>query len=64
MIKNICAEKNINFLHLFEKWSAMENLNSYLSDGLHPNTKGHELMAQQIGEFLFTPEFEAFHTKG
>ena len=64
MIKNICAEKNIDFLPLFEKWSAMENLDEYLSDGLHPNTKGHELMAQQIGEFLLTPEFEAFHTKG
>ena len=64
MIEKTCQEQDVKFLNLYEVWQAMANYKDYLIDGLHPNSAGHELLAQQIGEFLFTPEFEAFHTKG
>lgn len=63
MIENLCAKHNVAFLPLFDKWSALPDINDYFSDGLHPNSKGHALMAQQIGEFLLNEDFEAFHTK-
>lgn len=63
MIEAVCQKQNIPFLSLFEKWLAMTDYKDYLSDGLHPNTKGHELMAKEIGEFLFTEKFTDFHTK-
>lgn len=64
MIESLCAAHDVAFLSLFDKWNALPDINDYFSDGLHPNSKGHALMAQQIGEFLLTPEFEVFHTKG
>ena len=63
MLKKTCQEQDVEFFNLYEVWQAMANYKDYLIDGLHPNSAGHELMAKQIGEFLFTPEFEAFHAK-
>lgn len=62
IISEICTKRDIAFLPLFERWKSMPDWKDYLIDGVHPNSKGHELMAEQIGDFLFTPEFEKFHT--
>lgn len=63
MIGTVCQEQNVPFLSFFEKWLAIENYKDYFSDGLHPNTQGHQSMAKEIGEFLFTDSFTNFHTK-
>ena len=63
MLSSLCEANDVAFLDLFYKWKTMTDYQDYLSDGLHPNSAGHELMAQQIGEFLLTSEFEKFHTK-
>ncbi len=63
LLRKNCEIEGVTFFDVYDKWSAMPNLDEYLSDGLHPNAKGHELIAQQIGAFLLTPEFDKFHTK-
>lgn len=63
MIETLCTEHDVAFLSLFDTWNAMPDINDYFSDGLHPNSKGHALMAQQIGEFLLDENFDMFHTK-
>ncbi len=61
MIAEVCSKNNISFLPLFDKWMSMPNWQEYLIDGVHPNSKGHKLLAEQIGEFLFTDQFYSFH---
>jgi len=63
LTENTCTREGLDFFSVFDQWAAMPDLNDYLSDGLHPNSKGHALLAEQIGTFLFTPEFEEFHAK-
>lgn len=52
IIQNVCKEQNIPFCPMFEKWIALDNYKKYLSDGIHPNAKGHEFIADQVGKFL------------
>ena len=63
LIKGVCEREKVAFLPLFEEWAAMPDLASYFTDGLHPNEKGHEKLADTIGDFLFTDGFDEFHTK-
>ncbi len=63
IIKNVCTSEDITFLDLFDDWAAKDNLKDYLSDGLHPNTAGHNKIAEQIGDFIFNDSFDAYHTK-
>lgn len=61
IIHNVCAELGLAYLPLYEKWIALPDYSSLLIDGDHPNSDGHALMAQQISDFLLTPNFFAFH---
>jgi lysophospholipase L1-like esterase len=62
IIESACADNDVRFLPLLDKWAAMTDYTFYLYDGVHPNTKGHALLAVQIGEFLLDDNFYAFHT--
>jgi len=48
-LEKLCEQNNIPFIRLFETWKESD-ISSLLIDGLHPNAKGHKLLAQQIFE--------------
>lgn len=62
IIDSVCIEHELPFLPLFENWISMPDYKSYLIDGVHPNSKGHELLAEQIGAFLINDDFRSFHS--
>lgn len=43
----LCQAKDILFLRLYEHWDKIKDQGFYF-DGLHPNAKGHQLLADQI----------------
>ena len=47
VIKEVCNENNIPFIDTFEKFSSLD-YPSLLEDGLHPNSKGHELIFKMV----------------
>ena len=51
MIMSACLEEDIPFLDMLSIMSK-ERYDLLLDDGLHPNSKGYDFMAQQIIEFL------------
>jgi lysophospholipase L1-like esterase len=51
-IQNLCKKHEIPCLSLFKKWTSLSNLPDYYADGLHPNAKGHQLLAEDIFQFL------------
>ena len=64
IIGSVCDQRSVPFLPLFDRWSAMPDYKAHLIDGVHPNEAGHALLADQIGEFLFTDDFRRFHSVG
>lgn len=44
VIKIFCKEKNIAFADIYKKTKK----NSYLFDGLHPNSKGHKIIYKEV----------------
>ncbi len=63
IIEDTCKSEGLSFISFFDEWKAFPDLENHLSDGLHPNDKGHEKIAKKIGEALFTEAFTDFHTK-
>lgn len=61
IIKSVCQEYDLPFLPLFKTWKSLPDWKDHLIDGVHPNSKGHALLAKQIGEFIITDEFRKFH---
>ena len=61
IIADVCAAHDLPFLPLFEQWMNMPDYKKLFIDGVHPNDAGHALLEKQIGEFLFTDAFFAFH---
>jgi lysophospholipase L1-like esterase len=61
IIQEGCQKHNLPFLPMFERWYVLREYKSLLIDGVHPNTAGHALMAEQIGKFLLTDEFFIRH---
>ncbi|MAS86549.1 MAG: hypothetical protein CMH30_01020 [Micavibrio sp.] len=61
IIKGICSTQELNFLPMYQTWLNMPQYKELFSDGVHPNSKGHALMAEQIGAFLLTDAFYRFH---
>ncbi|MEM5791138.1 MAG: GDSL-type esterase/lipase family protein [Candidatus Aenigmatarchaeota archaeon] len=51
IIKSVCEKKKVLFIEIFEKW-IKANYKNLLDDGLHPNSKGHEILFENIKEFL------------
>lgn len=62
IIRDTCQAEGIKFFPMFERWGAMPDYKSYLIDGIHPNTAGHALMAEQIKDFLITDDFIKLHS--
>lgn len=50
-LKNLCKENNIPFIEILSKFLETDYKN-LLADGLHPNTKGHELIYDEVITFL------------
>ncbi|MBR8831440.1 MAG: hypothetical protein N5P05_000926 [Chroococcopsis gigantea SAG 12.99] len=49
--KKICLDKNIDYLDLFDRWSARGTnwcRERMMDDGLHPNVKGYESILQEV----------------
>ncbi|MCK5332274.1 hypothetical protein KAJ41_00225 [Candidatus Parcubacteria bacterium] len=55
IIKLVCRENKISFLDIFEKFLKLE-YKKLLENGLHPNSKGHEIMFEIVRDFLFQNE--------
>lgn len=51
VIKNVCNENKIHFIEISETFSKL-NYKSLLADGLHPNSKGHEIIFNAVKDFL------------
>lgn len=62
IIASVCQKHGIPFLPLFEKQFSMPDYKDYLIDGIHPNSKGHSLLAREIGKFVITDAFRIFHS--
>lgn len=60
-IEKICELHSLRFFPLFDLWLEMKDYKKYLIDGVHPNSEGHDLITQQIEEFIFTKNFIEFH---
>jgi len=56
IIKQICKERKIAFFERYEKW-AKRDLNTLYEDATHPNAKGHQIMAEEIFEYLKQNKF-------
>jgi len=50
-LKEVCQKRNVLFLDQFSKWKSYK-LEKLYYDGLHPNTKGHEIIFENVKEFL------------
>jgi lysophospholipase L1-like esterase len=62
IIHSTCQEYDLPFLPLFNSWLSQPDWQDSFIDGVHPNSKGHTLLAEQIGDFIITDEFRQFHT--
>ncbi|NCC21113.1 MAG: hypothetical protein EOM26_01470 [Alphaproteobacteria bacterium] len=62
VIATVCAQEDLRFLPLFERWIAKPKYKALLSDGVHPNSDGHAALAEEIGAFLFADGFADFHS--
>lgn len=51
IIKNVCKQRNISFFARYEKWENRD-LESLYKDATHPNAKGHQIMAEEIFDYL------------
>lgn len=51
IIRSVCDEKEIPFIDIFSEYKN-NNHHELLSDGLHPNTNGHKLIADKVIEHL------------
>lgn len=51
VLKDVCNKKGVYFIDLFEKLNAMGK-DKILEDGLHPNSKGHEIIFEEVKGFL------------
>lgn len=49
--QNFCQSQQIPFLPIFDQWNQL-NYQALLSDGLHPNDQGHQLLFQTVSKFL------------
>ena len=50
-IKELCAEQNITFFFRYEEWKNRD-LAALYQDALHPNSAGHQLIADEFFSFL------------
>lgn len=49
----VCKKENIPFIDLYSVFIQQDNINDlFVSDGLHPNSKGHELIFEKLKDFI------------
>lgn len=54
-LKELCAENGIEYINLFDLYNhsfSIYESNLYTEDGIHPNTYGRQLIADEIVEYL------------
>lgn len=51
MLKQVCTDHDVLMVDLFEDWMKRD-LKTLLCDGLHPGTRGYDLLAEQIHSAL------------
>lgn len=51
MIKEICKERGIHFFARYDKWKNRDLMRLY-KDATHPNTEGHQIMAQEVFDYI------------
>lgn len=56
IIKEICKERRIPLFERFDRW-AKRDLNTLYKDATHPNAAGHQIMAEEIFEYLQQNKF-------
>lgn len=56
IIKEICKERRISLFERFDRW-AKRDLNTLYKDATHPNATGHQIMAEEIFEYLQQNKF-------
>lgn len=52
IIKDFCKSHGILFIDVFECFMNVQNLDEILSDGVHPNSKGHKIIASVVSPNL------------
>ncbi|PIR62815.1 MAG: hypothetical protein COU65_01470 [Candidatus Pacebacteria bacterium CG10_big_fil_rev_8_21_14_0_10_42_12] len=52
VLANVATKNNLLFIDMFADWKQMD-LETLFDDGLHPNTKGHQMMFEIIRDILF-----------
>jgi acyl-CoA thioesterase I len=48
VIRNFCKGKDVPFIEIFKTFKQHMSQDNLLADGLHPNEKGHELIAKLV----------------
>ncbi len=49
LVRMVCEEMQIEYIDVFSEWMALERYTDYLFlDGLHPNSKGHQLIFEKL----------------
>ena len=51
IIKDICQKRNIFFFARYNQWIS-RNLEELYKDATHPNAKGHQIMAEEVYNYL------------
>jgi lysophospholipase L1-like esterase len=51
-IRQTAAEEGIDFIDLFQVWTADQAYRHLLLDGIHPNAAGHAQIAERLKEFF------------
>ncbi|MBR1601223.1 MAG: SGNH/GDSL hydrolase family protein [Alphaproteobacteria bacterium] len=51
IIEDICKQRNISFFARYERWQHY-NLENIYEDAIHPNSQGHQIIAQEMFTFL------------
>lgn len=59
IIKTVCAKNNAHFIDIFRKW-IKSDYKKLLEDGLHPNSKGHKMIFDEVKTFLITNSIITF----
>lgn len=53
IIKTICQDRSVCFFSRYEDWKSRD-LEKLYKDATHPNAEGHQMMAEEIYQFLQT----------
>ena len=51
IIKDICTQRKINFFARYQNWIKRDLMSLY-QDATHPNAKGHQILAEEVYDYL------------